>query len=306
MSVVGWFKARGPSGFGYNSTAEQVTRGLDLAGKNYLVTGCNSGIGLETARALSLRGGHVIAVARTVEKARAALAGTGGAPGTPLACDLAEPAAVRACVLAVRGLGRPLAAVIANAGIMALPRLEQRHGFELQFLTNHLGHFLLVTGLLEQLPPDGRVVMVASAAHRRATAEGIQFDNLDGHKGYGAFSAYGQSKLANILFARALAKRLSGARTANAIHPGVIATNLTRHMNPLLVGVLATTGPLWLKSAAQGAATQCYAATHPQMAAVTGAYLSDCNVAQPTPHGRDDGLAERLWTVSEQAAARLG
>lgn len=305
MSLLGLAKGKGPSGFGFNSTAAQVTAGLDLTGRTYLVTGSNSGIGLETAWALMGRGAHVIGVARTAEKARQALA-QGGGGGTPVACDLAEPASVRTCVAAVRALGRPLDGIIANAGIMALPRLEVRHGFELQFLTNHVGHFLLVTGLLDRLADDGRVVMVSSAAHRRAPPEGIQFDNLDGRRGYAPFRAYGQSKLANILFARALAKRFQGSRrTANAIHPGVIATNLGRHLPPLALAALKMSAPLFMKSAAQGAATQCYVAAHPRAAAISGAYFSDCNLAPTTAHGADDALAERLWTVSEQAAARL-
>lgn len=295
----------GPSGFGARSTAEQVTAGLDLAGRTCLVTGCSAGLGRETVRVLGLRGAHVLALARSEATARDVLAAT-GADGTPLACDLAEPASVRACVTAVQALGRPLDALICNAGIMALPRLEQRHGLELQFLTNHIGHFLLVTGLLEQLAPQGRVVCVSSAAHHSAPPEGIQFDNLSGERGYKPWRAYGQSKLANILFARQLAKRLEGSgRTANALHPGVIRTRLVRHLHWGLRGMLAVVAPLFLKSTAQGAATQCYVATHPSLAAVSGAYFKDCNAAQPSRLARDDALAERLWAVSEEIAARL-
>jgi len=209
-------------------------------------------------------------------------------------------------VEAIKNLGDRLAGIIASAGIMALPVLNQKQGYELQFFTNHVGHFLLVTGLLERLCDDGRVVMVSSRAHGRAPDEGIQFDNLSGEKGYTPWGAYGQSKLANLLFARALAKRLVGtSRTANALHPGVIATNLGRHMNPLARGVLAVAEPLVLKSIPQGASTQCYVATHPGAAGVSGEYWADCNLAESSPHGRDDALAERLWTVSEEIAAKV-
>ena len=304
MPLAGLFRSAGPSGFGYNSTAEQVTAGIDLTGKTVLLTGCNAGLGQETLRVLGLRGAHVIATVRSADAASQALAIT-AAEGSPVACDLSEPASVRACVAAVRALDRPLDAFVCNAGIMALPRPQRKRGFELQFLTNHLGHFLLVTELLDRLGADGRVVMVSSGAHHAAPPEGIQFDNLDASKGYRPWRDYGQSKLANILFARGLARRLAGSgRTANALHPGVIRTRLQRHMNPLMVALFALSGPLFLKSVAQGAATQCYLAAHPAAADVSGEYFADCNVATPSPQARDEGMAERLWEVSEAFAAR--
>ncbi|MBK6846732.1 MAG: SDR family NAD(P)-dependent oxidoreductase [Proteobacteria bacterium] len=301
--------------FGARSTAAEVVAGLDLKGKTVLLTGSNSGLGLETLRALIGRGAHVIALARTQDKASASLieASGGSRPatlvGTALACELAEPAAVRTCVAAVRALGRPIDALIANAGIMALPRPEQRYGLELQFLTNHVGHFMLVTGLLDQLADDGRVVMVSSRAHHGAPRGGIAFDDLSGARHYRPWVAYGQSKLANLLFARELAQRLAQSarprRSAHALHPGVIRTNLVRHLNPLLRGVLALAAPLVLKSAAQGAATQCYVAVHPALAGLNGRYFADCREALPSPYGRDDALARRLWEVTEALVACL-
>ena len=306
MGLIASLSRRGASGFGASATAAQVTAGLDLAGKTYLLTGCNSGIGQETLRVLHLRGARVLAAARTVAKAQAAIDAC--APGaTPLACELSEPASVRACVVAVRQRGDALAGIIANAGIMALPALTVRHGLELQFLTNHVGHFMLVTGLLDQLTDDGRVVMVSSAAHRRAPRAGIDFDNLAGERGYTPWGAYGRSKLANLLFATELARRLAGTRrTANAIHPGVIATNLTRNMGAAVGALWGAISPVLLKSVAQGAATQCYVACHPAVAGVSGAYFSDCNVARPTALGADPALAARLWAESERIVARLG
>ena len=143
-----------------------------------LVTGCNSGLGLETLRVLALRGARVVGTARTLEKAKEACAGISGQT-IPLDCELSDPASVRACVKEVRRLDLRLDALIANAGIMALPKLERAHGYELQFFTNHIGHFLLVTGLLEQLTETGRVVMLSSSAHQRAPRVGIELDNLD-------------------------------------------------------------------------------------------------------------------------------
>ena len=200
----------------------------------------------------------------------------------------------------------PLAAIICNAGIMALPKLSQKHGYELQFFTNHVGHFLLVTGLLDKLAPDGRVVVVSSDAHRTAPKGGIDFDNLSGERGYSAWQAYGQSKLANLLFAKQLAKHFRGSsRVANAVHPGVIQTNLGRHMNPVLSAALTLAGPLVLKSMPEGAATEVWAAVHPAAAQISGEYLSDCNVAKPRRIALDDALAERLWTKTEEIVAGL-
>jgi NAD(P)-dependent dehydrogenase (short-subunit alcohol dehydrogenase family) len=303
MSIYELFTSKGPSGFGYGSTAEQVTAGLSLRGKTMLVTGCNSGLGYETMRVLALRGARVVGTARTVGKAKEACDSVQGET-VPVACELSDPASVRACVAAVQGGGLRLDAIICNAGIMALPTLQKAYGYELQFFTNHIGHFILVTGLLDQLTETGRVVMLSSTAHRRAPEGGIQFDNLDGSKGYNDWANYGQSKFANILFARELSRRLAGTeRTANAVHPGVIKTNLTRHSSLASIG-FAIAGPLALKSIPQGAATQVYVATHPTLAAVTGRYFADCNLA-PTRPDVTDVLARRLWDVSETIVAGL-
>jgi WW domain-containing oxidoreductase len=305
MSLYGMLKAKGPSGFGYGSTAEDVVRTLDLSGKSILITGCNSGIGAEAMRVLAARGATVIGAARTLDKARAACASVSGTT-VPVACELSEPSSVRACVASMLERSGPLAAIICNAGIMALPKLTVQHGYELQFLTNHIGHFLLVTGLLDKLALDARVVVVSSEAHRAAPPGGIQFDNLDGKKGYSSWAAYGQSKLANILFAKVLAKRFQGgARVANALHPGVIDTNLSRHMNPLAGVAYAIAKPIALKSIPEGAATEVWACAHPDASRISGEYLSDCNVAVPRRLANDASLAERLWQRSEEIVAAL-
>jgi WW domain-containing oxidoreductase len=206
----------------------------------------------------------------------------------------------------VKALDVRLAGIICNAGVMALPRLEVKHGLEMQFLVNHIGHFILVTGLLDKLADDGRVVMLSSAAHQMAR-NGIDFDNLDGKKGYGAWKAYGESKLANLLFAKQLASRLEGSnRVANAVHPGVIMTNLWRHTNMVMKGLSAVLGPIFLKTKEQGAATSCYAAVHPDVASISGKYLADSNIAKPSPIAEDPKLAARLWDESEAIVARIG
>ena len=209
MSLLARIRQRGPSGFGYGSTAEDVTAELSLAGKTILVTGCNSGLGLETLRVLAKRGADVVGTARTTEKAEAACRSVLGSVAG-LACELADPASVRACIAAVKAHNLRLDAIICNAGIMALPKLEQVAGIERQFFTNHIGHFILVSGLLDNLATDGRVVMLSSALHASAPPEGIAFDNLSGERGYKPWTAYGQSKFANLLFAKELARRFAG------------------------------------------------------------------------------------------------
>jgi WW domain-containing oxidoreductase len=301
MSLYELFTSKGPSGFGYASTAEQVTEGVSLEGKTILVTGCNSGLGLESLRVLKLRGARVVGTARTVDKARAA------GSSVPIACELSDPASVRACVESVRREGVRLDAILCNAGIMALPKLAQAHGFELQFFTNHIGHFILVTGLLDLLADDGRVVMLSSAAHQMAPKAGIEFDNLSGEKRYGSWRAYGQSKFANLLFAKELARRFVGTKhVANAVHPGVISTNLARHLHAGISVIVGLVGWVGQKSVPQGAATQLYAAVHPATATTSGHYFADCNVAKNRPDADDPAIAKRLWEVSEEIVARLG
>ena len=304
MSLFGLIKGNGPSGYGYGTTAEVVTQGIALKGKNYLVTGSTAGLGLETVRVLAQRGARVFATGRTLEKANAARERVPGVI-VPLACELSDPASIRACVASLKAEGMKLDAIITNAGIMAPPELKQAHGYELQFFTNHIGHFLLVTELLSELKDDGRVVILSSAAHKRAPKVGIDFDNLSGLRSYAPWLAYGQSKLANLLFAKELAKRLQGTgKTANSVHPGVIKTELTRDMPGVRVA-FAIANPLVLKSIAEGAATQCYVATRPELAGVTGEYFADCNIAKPSGLGRDSALATRLWEESERIVQKL-
>ena len=291
---------RGP--FGEKSTAEEVTAGLDLSGMTAVVTGCNSGLGYETMRVLALRGAHVIGTARTAEKARKACAGIAGQT-TPVELELSDFDSVNACAGTINGMGRPIDMLICNAGIMALPELELVYGLERQFVVNHLGHFLLVNQLLESVSKakQGRVVMVSSRAHRMAPESGIDFDNLDGSVSYTPWEAYGRSKLANGLFAAELARRMSGTTvTANSLHPGVIKTNLARHLDRVI------DESRFDKSIPQGAATQCYVAAHPIPAPISGAYFVDCNPARASDLMYDEALASKLWSVSEELIRRHG
>jgi WW domain-containing oxidoreductase len=289
---------KGPSSYGPESTAEEVTAGIDLTGQNWLVTGCNSGLGLETARVLALRGAHVIGAARTEKKAALAMASLGA---TALACELSDPESVRAAVNEV-ARGPRLHGIVANAGIMALQELEQVHGIERQFFVNHVGHFILITGLVDRLEKKGRVVVLSSGAHRMAKEKGLELDNASGEHDYQPWRMYGRSKLANIQFARFLAKRLDGGRTANALHPGVIDTELGRHI-PDREAMYARMNNL--KSIPQGAATQCYVATHPSLAGKTGRYFSDTKMTAPVPVALDDAEGAELWEFTERLVARL-
>lgn len=294
------------SPFGADSTAEEVTAGLDLSGTVALVTGCNSGIGYETMRVLALRGAHVLGAARTAEKAAAACSSVAGQT-TPLVVELTDFDSIVAAADTVRAMNAPLDMLICNAGVMELPELEQVNGIEKQFYVNHLGHFVLTNQLLAQLEaaPQGRIVSVSSGrATGNAPDEGIQFDNLSGEIGYDPGKAYGQSKLANVLFTLELSQRLKGTNvTANALRPGVIPTNLGRHLPRWQVIALETVGKLFTKTIPQGAATTCYVATAPALANVSGHFFEHCNPILAGNYTRDTKMASQLWDVSAQLAA---
>lgn len=307
MSLYALIRPKGSTGFGMGSTAEEVTRGLSLMGKTILVTGCGSGIGFETARVLALRGASLITAVRSEEKA-ARVARAIGAQALGVACNLADPASIRACVAELKRRNIRLDAIICNAGIMMPPRFEKVHGYESQFFVNHIGHFMLVTGLLDALASQARVVMVSSAAHRFAPRGGIDFDNLRGERSYQPWTGYARSKFANLLFAKELARRLTGSgKTANAVHPGFVpGTDIFRGM--ALAQIARAYWPdiltaLVAKTVPEGAATSCYVAANPSAASLNGEYFSDCNIARPRPDANDTALAARLWELSEQIVA---
>jgi NAD(P)-dependent dehydrogenase (short-subunit alcohol dehydrogenase family) len=197
--------------------------------------------------------------------------------------------------------------LICNAGVMELPELEQVNGIEKQFYINHLGHFVLVNQLLPQImaAPQGRVVNVSSGrATGNAPDEGIQFDNLAGERDYDPGKAYGQSKLANVLFTLELARRLDGSyATANALRPGVIPTNLGRHLPRWEVIALETVGKLFTKTIPQGAATTCYVATAPALSTTSGYFFEHCNPILAGGYTEDREMAAKLWEVSEELTA---
>lgn len=292
--------------FGATSTAEEVTARLDLSSMTVLVTGANSGLGFETMRVLALRGAHVLAAARSMHKATQAAAKVVGKV-TPLVCELTDFDSVAACADTVAGIcqqGTPLDALICNAGVMGGGELQTVLDLERQFVVNYLGHFLLTQRLLGVLEaaPQGRIVLVSSGLYTKAPAVGIDFDNLAGEHSYERFTAYGQSKLAVALFATELARRLAGTRvSANALYPGVISTNLFRDMPWYMRAGIAAGGWAFMKSVEEGAATQCYVATAPALAQVSGLLFADCNPVVPEgPHVANDVLAAKLWRVSEQ------
>ncbi|MEM8497751.1 MAG: SDR family NAD(P)-dependent oxidoreductase [Pseudomonadota bacterium] len=286
-------------------TAESVVEGLDLGGKTILITGVNSGLGMESMRVLTDCGATVIGAARTLEKAGNACREVGG-DTTPLACELSDLSSVAAAADRVLAEHDTLDVLLCNAGIMALPELNQAHGLELQFLCNHIGHFLLINKLLPLLrnAEQGRIVLVSSDAHKLTVKGGIDFDNLTGEQGYNDWKFYGQSKLANILTAVALKKELAGTNiTSNALHPGVIKTNLSRNMVGLLSKVIGLLAGFVEKTVEQGAATQVYLAAHPDAAQYNGKYFADVELTAPTKFAEDEVLAQRLWDVSNEIIA---
>ena len=280
-----------------------------LKGKVAVVTGSNSGIGKETAVALAQRGAQVVVAARNESKARAAVKEikdrvSAGDRADTLPMDLASFEAVRSFADAFRTRYGRLDILVNNAGVI----LRQRHvtvdGHEVQFQVNHLGHFLL-TSLVRDLlaeSDDGRVVTVASEAHRSAR-RGLKFDDLEwNRRRYGmGFSVYAATKLMNILFIRELDRRLADTNvTANAVHPGFVGSNFARDGDTGRLGdiVMRIARPLALSSE-RGAETSVYVASSPEVDGVSGQYFTKSHVGVPARYARDDDAAARLWTVSE-------
>ncbi len=286
-------------------TAEDITKELDLSNKTIVITGVNSGIGYETMRVLAMRGAHIIAIGRTLEKAQQAADCVAGKI-TPLSCDLSDLASVKRCAEQIIAMNIPIDVLICNAGIMALHKLTVKDGLELQFFTNYMAHFLLTYLLMNTIcaAEAGRIVMVTGEAFRSTVKGGIDFNNLDGSKGYSPWRFYGQSKLANLLAAVAFNERFSRfGVTANSVHPGIINTNLMRNMGGLLGWLLRTPLASWLigmfyQTVEEGAAAQCYVAIHPDTAKIGGAYFLGTKLAQPSYYGRNKELADKLWDFS--------
>ncbi|XP_017973019.1 PREDICTED: short-chain dehydrogenase TIC 32, chloroplastic [Theobroma cacao] len=305
------FSRKGPSGFSSSSTAEEVTQGIDGTGLTAIVTGASSGIGTETTRVLALRGVHVIMGVRNMAAGKdvkeAIVKEIPTAKVDAMELDLSSMASVKKFASDFSSSGRPLNLLINNAGIMATPFMLSKDNIELQFATNHIGHFLLTNLLLDTMKKtaraskrEGRIINVSSVAHHYTYKEGIRFDKINDKSGYSSFAAYGQSKLANVLHANELARRLKEDGvdiTANSLHPGAIVTNLFRHKG-IVDGIVNIFGRVALKKVQQGAATTCYVALHPQVKGKTGEYFEDSNIGQASAHGRNVELAKKLWDFS--------
>ncbi|MCW2598874.1 MAG: family NAD(P)-dependent oxidoreductase [Frankiales bacterium] len=291
--------------FGAESTASDVIEGIDLTGQRAVVTGGASGIGIETARALAHAGAEVTIAVRDLAAGDKTAADIGrDIKVAPL--DLADPVSVRSFVQAWDG---PLHLLVNNAGVMACPEAFTLQGWELQFATNHLGHFALATGLHTPMAAEGaRIVSVSSRGHLFSD---VHLDDLFfARRDYEPWSAYGQSKTANILFAVEATRRWTGdGITANSLHPGAIMTNLARHLSPeaLAEARARSGGAAQFKSVEQGAATSVLLGTSPQLEGIGGRYFEDCNEALPNVEGTRTGVAayaldpvtsEALWEAS--------
>jgi NAD(P)-dependent dehydrogenase (short-subunit alcohol dehydrogenase family) len=305
------------SPFGARSTAAEVINGHDLTGRTALVTGGYSGIGLETVRALTSAGARVLVPARDRARAKAALSGLDRVE--VLALDLADPASVAACAADVRERTPMLDLLICNAGIMACPEQRTPSGRELQFATNHLGHFVLANALSDLMAgrPGARLVMLSSVAHM---VSAVNLDDPDFRATpYDKWQAYGRSKTANALFALGFNARHAGQGVeAFSVHPGGIMTGLQRDMDEAemrALGWIEADGSVnaRFKSVEQGAATTVWAAVSPLLTGRGGAYCEDCNIAEPAQergwsgvrhYAVDPEIAERLWTLSEQLLAQ--
>ncbi|MGC1211155.1 MAG: SDR family NAD(P)-dependent oxidoreductase, partial [Micromonospora sp.] len=301
--------------FSRETTAMEVVRDLDLAGRRAIVTGGASGIGVETARALAAAGADVTLAVRNIEAGQQAAtditAATGNEGVLVAPLDLVDPGSVAAFVRTWDG---PLHMLVNNAGIMASPEMRTPQGWEMQLATNHLGHFALATGLYRALvaAEGARIVSVSSSAHLRSP---VVFEDMHFHqRPYDPWAAYGQSKTANVLFAVEVTRRWAGdGILSNALMPGAIRTNLQRYISDEDVARLrAESGggaaPHW-KNTEQGAATSVLLAASPLLNGVGGRYFEDCQEAGPNepgtrtgyaPYARDPEAAVRLWEVSEQ------
>ncbi|GAB3648206.1 SDR family NAD(P)-dependent oxidoreductase [Glycomyces tarimensis] len=291
------------SGFGYRSTAAEVLDGVDLSGRLAVVTGGYSGLGLETTRALAGAGAHVVVPARRRDVAQKALAGTDSIEIDEL--DLADLDSVRAFAARLLNAGRSIDMLVDSAGVMACPETRVGPGWELQFATNHLGHFALANLLWPLLDGGARVVSVASGGHRNCA---IRWDDPHFETGYDRWLAYGQSKTANVLFAVELDRlgRDSGVR-AFTLDPGPIKTPLQRHLTfeeQREAGWLDEEGNAvdWFKTPEQGAATQTWAAASPQLDGKGGVYLQDCDIAEVS---EDDSPGVRPYAIDPEQAGRL-
>ncbi|HZZ68016.1 MAG TPA: SDR family NAD(P)-dependent oxidoreductase [Phenylobacterium sp.] len=315
--------------FGAKSTTDDVLQGIDLTGKRILVTGVSAGLGVETARALAAHGATVVGAARDLTKAQAATAevraqAANGGSLELIELDLADLASVRAAADKLNAAGKPFDVVICNAGVMATPQGKTKDGFETQFGTNHLGHFVFVNRIANLIKDGGRLVNLSSAGHRFSDVN-LEDPNFE-HTEYTPFGAYGRSKTANILFAVEFDRRhkARGVR-ATAVHPGGIQTELGRHMTPeLLQGMLDSIAAAakaagdnapafeW-KTIPQGAATSCWAGVVAPSDLVGGLYCEDCHVAEPadeTPgldtrggirsYALNADHAKALWVKSEE------
>ncbi len=280
----------------------------DVQGKTVVVTGGNSGIGFETAAALAGMGARVLVTARNADKGRAAVSAMaqrlGGDGQVQLVTfDLADLSSVRRGAAEILEQAPRLDVLVNNAGLVLSERAETVDGFETTFATNHLGPFLLTNLLLDRIRSSSpaRVVNVASTAHRTAR-KGIPFHDLQSEKRYAGMRVYGQSKLANILFTRELARRLEGTGvTANSLHPGTVRTGYGADgdVRGLLAFGIKISAPFFL-SPAKGAHTSIYLASAPELEGVSGEYFVKCTPRQPKPWARDPDAARRLWQVSEE------
>jgi NAD(P)-dependent dehydrogenase (short-subunit alcohol dehydrogenase family) len=292
------------SGFDENSTAEEVTQGVKLDGKVAVVTGCTSGIGYETMRVLAMRGAYVLGTSRTLQRAEEACKSVTGHT-SPLQLDLGDFDSVARCADTLMQLRLPIDILICNAGFRGGGNERQLiNGVEKHFVINHLGHLILVNRVMTRLyvAAQGRIVVVSSrTAYRDAPEEGILFDDLAMARDYSDSVAYGHSKLANALFSMKLAELLRGSRiTSNALHPGVIYTDLARNLSAASRAAWRAYTSIAGKSIGQGAATTCYVATSEQLGNVSGRYFEDCQAVniEGGGHMQNVAMADRLLEAS--------
>jgi NAD(P)-dependent dehydrogenase (short-subunit alcohol dehydrogenase family) len=273
-------------------TAEQVAEGTNLDGKTVLITGCTSGIGFETMRVLANCGARIIGFGRTLEKAQNALKSIQG-NHLAVECEMSD---FKSITEAIQHVNEPIDIMIANAGTMWIPEKTLHHGIEGHLFINHIAHFAIINGLLKHLTSDGTIITLSSAAHSFVRGNGLDLDDLAWNRKYSPWTAYAHSKLANLLYVREMKNHLKPGQNINAVHPGIIDSNLWRHSPN-------DKKKYKLKAVEFGASTSVYLAVNEIKE--TGKYFTNSKLGKESKLAQNKEMAAELWLKSVQVIEKL-
>lgn len=273
-------------------TAEEIANGADLSRKTVLITGCTSGIGFETMRVLAKCGARIIGFGRTIEKVQNAFESIDG-NHLAIACEMSD---IHSIQEAIQSVDEPIDIIIANAGVMWIQEKTLYHNIEGHLFVNHIAHFAIINGLLNQLTPNGRIIALSSAAHSFVKGDGLDLNDLSWNRKYSPWTAYAHSKLANILFVKELAKKLKPSQKVNAVHPGIIDSNLWRHSPE-------DKKKYKVKSVEFGATTSVYLSINDIKE--SGKYFTNCKLGKESTLAQNEEKAKDLWLISTEIIEKL-